>query len=287
MFMNGLVKFICAVIIIGSVSSCTNKWSNMVPKSSYDAPFPKVGKDLTDILGNKLYIKHGKDTTVFTVINKGDKNLIIDKDNDTIFYGSVSKFRGLYYFSQQLNDTSFLIYAVRRSGNYLYGLNAPWYEGILIDHSIKRGEHKKLLKRMSADSNIIRLHPDKHEMKQLYAMIMDSLPPDTLITVHDKLSANTKIDTATIVKTIDPEDFEMFSKVYPNPASNELNIELQQKQNVGYIISDITGKAISNGQLHDSLNQVDISNLASGIYIITLVKANGKGEESVKIIKKG
>lgn len=283
--MKSLVKLLLIGLVVSGIS-CTNKWASMMPKSSFDAPFPKSGKDLSELLGNKLYIKRGKDTTVFSVINKGDKNLIIDKNSDTIFFGTVSRYKGLLYFSQQLNDTAYLIYAVRRSGNYLYGLNAPWYEGILIDHSINRGEYKEMLKKMGKDGSFIRLHPDKNDMRKLYTMIMDSLPPDTLITMPQKPGEVAKVDTASIIKEVDTEDFEMFSKVYPNPVTDELNIELQKKQDVGYTISDITGKAISNGQLHDTLNRVEVKALNPGIYVLTLAKANGKGEESVRVIKK-
>ncbi|MGP8214104.1 MAG: T9SS type A sorting domain-containing protein [Bacteroidia bacterium] len=265
-------------------ASCSN-WSNIIPKSSFDAPFPKKNKDLTQVLGNKLYIKRGKDTTRLSIAVNGIRNIITDKNGDTIFYGSVSKFRGLYYFSQQLNDTSYLIYAVKLKGNYLYGLNAPWYEGKLIDRSIARGEYKGLIKSISADSSIIRLHPDKKEMRKLYAMIMDSLPPDTLLAVPANMNVPAKIDTNEITQQVDPEDYEMFSKVYPNPATNEVNIELQQRTDVKYMLSDITGKTLTNGELHDSVNKVDISALQNGIYVLTLAKADGKGEESVKIIK--
>src|ERR1700739_3963023 len=102
--MKSLVKLLIICFVVSGVS-CTNKWASMVPKSSFDAPFPRANKDLTELLGNKLYIKRGKDTTVFNIINKGDKNLIIDKNSDTIFFGVVSRYKGLLYFSQQLNDT--------------------------------------------------------------------------------------------------------------------------------------------------------------------------------------
>jgi hypothetical protein len=279
-------KVFLYLILMTVLASCNNNWSNLIPKSAYDAPFPKDNKDASQLLGDKLYIKRGKDTTILTITNIGKRNLIVDKNGDTIFYGSVSRFRGLYYFSQQLNDTSYLIYTVRKSGNYLYGLNAPWYEGVLIDHSVKRGEYKGLVKSISKDGNTIRLHPDKKEMKKLYAMIMDSLPPDTLLMAPEIKNLIVKTDTSSITKELDPEDFEMFSKVYPNPATDELNVQLQQKMTVGYTLYDITGKAITNGELHDSINQVNIGSLKSGVYVLTLAKANGKGDESVKVIKR-
>jgi len=274
---------VCAISIL--FASCNNNWSNVIPKSSFDAAFPKTNKDLTQILGNKLYIKRGKDTTVFKITNNGKQNLITDKNGDTIFCGAVSKFKGLYYFSQQLTDTSFLIYAVKVNGELLYGLNAPWYEGILIDHRIQKGEYRDLVKRISADGKVIRLHPEKSEMNKLYAIIMDSIPPDTMLAPPVKVNASIKIDTSSIIAQIDPEEFDMLSKVYPNPATSELNIDLQQKTDVKYMLSDILGKPITNGEFHDTTNKLDISNLPNGVYVLTLTTTNGKGEESVRLIK--
>jgi hypothetical protein len=274
-------------LCLGSIffASCGGDWSNVIPKSSFDAPFPKTNKDLTQVLGNKLYIKRGKDTTVFKIVYNGKQNLITDKNGDTIFCGAVSKFRGLYYFSQQLTDTSFLIYAVKVKGELLYGLNAPWYEGILIDHRIQKGEYRDLVKRISVDGKVIRLHPEKIEMKKLYAIIMDSIPPDTMLGGPLKVITLTKLDTASIITQIDPEEFDMLSKVYPNPVTSELNVDLQQKADVKYMVSDILGKPITNGEFHDTTNKLDISNLPNGVYVLTLTPSNGKGEESVRLIK--
>ena len=275
----------CLVIISMFCVSCTNEWDKFIPKSTFDAPFPKPNKDLTKILGKKLYIKRGKDTTKFNITATDKLNLITDKNGDTIFCGTVSKFRGLYYFSQQLNDTAYLIYAVKKVGDLLYGLNAPWFEGIQIDKRIEKGEYKELVKYISIDGKVIRIHPEKHSMKKMYAEVMDSIPPDTILAVPGNMSTPAVMDTTNITQQIDPDDFEMFSKVYPNPAKDEVNIDLQEKQEVKYMISDMTGKTIVYGDLHDTTNKIDVSKLPAGIYIITLVKTGSNEEESVKIIK--
>jgi hypothetical protein len=283
-----IIKRISAVglLAVSILFTSCNNWSSVIPKSSFDTAFPKENKDLTDLLGSKLYLKRGNDTTIFSITYNGKQNLIVDKNGDTIFCGKVSKFRGLYYFSQALTDTTYLIYAVKKKENLLYGLNAPWYEGILIDHHVLKGEYKDIVKSISTDGKVIRLHVVKSEMRKLYTMIMDSLPPDTILMAPVKMNMPpAKVDTNLIAAQIDPEDYEMFSRIFPNPATTEVTVELQQKANVKYTISDILGKAITNGELHDSVSTININGLNKGIYVLTLVKADGKGEESVKIIK--
>jgi hypothetical protein len=61
-------------------------------------------------------------------------------------------------------------------------------------------------------------------------------------------------------------------QVYPNPASNFLNIKL--KGNASLTISDLQGKTFLNSN-YDGINGIDISQLNTGIYLVT-IQQNGK-----------
>ncbi len=61
-------------------------------------------------------------------------------------------------------------------------------------------------------------------------------------------------------------------QVYPNPASNFLNIKL--KGNASLAISDLQGKTFLNSN-YDGINGIDISQLNTGIYLVT-IQQNGK-----------
>ncbi len=75
--------------------------------------------------------------------------------------------------------------------------------------------------------------------------------------------------------------------IYPNPATHELNIEIQYHQDFdanntsGYTIQNLTGQVVLKGDLTISQEktEIDISSLSSGIYV---VKANGKAQKFVK-----
>ncbi|MCF6183131.1 MAG: T9SS type A sorting domain-containing protein [Bacteroidales bacterium] len=58
-------------------------------------------------------------------------------------------------------------------------------------------------------------------------------------------------------------------KIYPNPAVNEIKIDLSSfnNQNVSISLIDITGKTVALYNLANS-NTIDISNLKSGIYFV-------------------
>ena len=63
--------------------------------------------------------------------------------------------------------------------------------------------------------------------------------------------------------------------VYPNPTNNVLYIKSNQ-QIESICLYDITGKNIIKKQTKNNLNQLDISNLRNGIYVLHLVDENQK-----------
>jgi len=252
------------------------------PKTTFDSPFPKRNRDLTNILGDNLTIKSGTDTLELKISAFKNYNLITDsKTGDTIFKGTVCKFRGLYYFNQQLNDTSYWIYAVKLNDNLIYGLNSAWGQTLLVDRAIENGQYKKLVKYLSADK--IRLHPDKRELKSLFSAIIDSIPPDTILQFQAVSPILT--DTTKVLTQIDPEDFEFFSKVYPNPTTDYVNIELQEKNKITYQLTDINGKTVLQGQFEDRLNKIDLSKQTAGVFYLTLISPTDNQRETTKIIK--
>lgn len=63
-------------------------------------------------------------------------------------------------------------------------------------------------------------------------------------------------------------------KLYPNPAVDVLNIELDYNKTATVRILDITGKVIGTQALENGAAQVDVSSLAKGIYIYELSSEN-------------
>ncbi|MGL2962828.1 PQQ-dependent sugar dehydrogenase [Flavobacterium sp. RSB2_4_14] len=74
--------------------------------------------------------------------------------------------------------------------------------------------------------------------------------------------------------------------IYPNPANNELYIKNENNVGLKFItIADLTGKIVLNQNIQRmSSNAINISNLAKGMYLVTLETQNGLTATS-KIIK--
>ena len=279
------MKTLLNIIILTIIFALTSCGGNLnEPNITFDSQFPKRNKNLANILGDELKIKSGEDTLIYKITSSKNNNLIINsKTRDTVFFGTVSKFRGLYYFNEQLNDSSYWIYAVKISDNLIYGLNTAGAQLYYVDQAIKNGNNRKLIKYINSDTSVIRLHPYKRELKKLFSSIISNFLPDTILNYQETYS---KIQDATSTLTvIDPEDFNYISKAYPNPTKDILNIELQQKSKSTFQLTDLSGKIVLQGQLNEIINKIDISKQQIGVYALTIVNTAEEEKETIKIIK--
>lgn len=66
-------------------------------------------------------------------------------------------------------------------------------------------------------------------------------------------------------------------EVFPNPAQNLLEVKVTSVEPVSQVrVTDVTGKVLVNNRFHqDQTNEIDVSGLENGTYIITLVTEKG------------
>ncbi len=71
--------------------------------------------------------------------------------------------------------------------------------------------------------------------------------------------------------------------VYPNPVLDVLNIDSDSKLS-GVTVYDLTGKAVSSHTMAAQKNQINLSKLSPGVYVVTV--QTEAGSKTVKILKK-
>lgn len=289
--MKGMLKFFSFLLLPFLLNSCGEGNPMLImPKSTFDAPFPKRNRDLSRVLGSNLKIWNGYDTLDLKLSSTKTHNLIVNKSTgDTLLYGPVSKYRGLYFCSYQYTDTSYWITAIKIQGNLVYGLSSPLDQMYLVDSLVEKGQCTAMLKYM--DSEHYRLHPDKKEMRKIYAQIMKGVIPDTIVDketgAHPKLDEIVSpelFDPEQTIAAIDPEDFVHFSKAYPNPAKDNVTIELQQKGKVSYTLSSMSGQVVRSGEFTDVRNALNLEGIPGGVYYLAIYSAEENLQERIPII---
>jgi hypothetical protein len=81
--------------------------------------------------------------------------------------------------------------------------------------------------------------------------------------------------------SINEIEFNQNLKFYPNPTSNSVFLYIENEIIKNIYIFDLNGKLVSNQK--NSNNQIDLSNLQTGTYII---KTDNQNIKSFKIIKR-
>lgn len=290
--------FISTLLLTFLLTSC----DDLQPDISFDSPFPKRNKNLQWKLGDQFSILKNNDTITYRItFNHTDReNYIINNNtNDTIFAGIVSKYRGLYYFNHQINDTTYWISAVDidkdifNMHNTIRGLGTAFQQMLLLNNEIEQGNLKKLIKYNDPDKNIIRLHPDKKILHDYYSSIIESFPADTLVdlTTDQEPTENTT-DTLqfkelqdTPETAVDFEEYEIIKNVYPNPTKDHCNIELYKTNQYHFDLVDNSGKLVHRGQFTNRTNKIDLTDFQTGIYILRVYTADKNDIETVSIIK--
>lgn len=292
------MKNIHKIFIIGLlVTSCSDEVTIKI-KSSFDSPFPKRTKDLTWNLGKDFSLKRESDTLDFKVtFNKDNRyNYIIEKKaHDTVFAGTVCKYKGLYYFNRQINDTSYWIYAVKIQNGTIIGLQTDWiqmlswdskFDRFLINPKDVKNAKSSVLKYVDLNKDIIKLTPEKRVMKKFYEAIIDSLPIDTLINWYkpiQDIEIEKKLTDIELLET-NIDQLDIIDRLYPNPAKDNVTLVLNYQEIFQYGIFDINGKLIDNGKLKALKNNINTSYLKNGIYFLRVYPSDNDEVETVKII---
>lgn len=73
--------------------------------------------------------------------------------------------------------------------------------------------------------------------------------------------------------------------VFPNPAKNILNIQIQETgaSPVAWSVMDISGNKVENGVLEKGMNRLNISHIYEGIYILEVVSGDQKSTRKIQV----
>ncbi len=97
---------------------------------------------------------------------------------------------------------------------------------------------------------------------------------------EDEESISIQVETNPFVP-----NWEYNVSIYPNPATTTLNLTSTATSDFELAILDITGKVIKTDKMSDQRFTFDVSDLASGMYMLRLVSTDG-ASKVVKFVKR-
>lgn len=82
-------------------------------------------------------------------------------------------------------------------------------------------------------------------------------------------------------------DISIELKLYPNPTTDIINIEVQDLASGGYYeFRNIIGKRLLSGSLDKAVTTLNIEEYNKGIYLVTIFDAKGNRQVTKKVLKK-
>ena len=94
-----------------------------------------------------------------------------------------------------------------------------------------------------------------------------------------------KMEIKVVESTVGVKHQEMkLVRIYPNPVSSTLSVNVNSTDIIFFSLTDITGKVIMNDVFSEKTNGLDLSSLETGFYFLKV--SNGISSNTLKIVKK-
>jgi hypothetical protein len=200
-------------------------------------------------------------------------------ENDTVYHYHDNQFYILYDFSAQSSDSwqADTITTAEVDSTGSMQINSTNFNWLSVSSAGGNTFYGKIVERIGCIENyMFPEHPaDGHEGGTFRCYEDDSISYDI---------TSSGCDYIVSMESVESEQSEI--SVYPNPAENEINIELKTSEGMSYEIEIYSsfGQRMRTIKTAEQNNSIDIRDLSPGIYFVIL--KDGKKRQYVKKIIK-
>jgi len=257
--------------------------------TAFNEPFPKRGINLSREMGSDFWIKKNGRTFPFHIeYYRADRtNLITDTEGDTMFNGTISQYRGVYYFNHKLNNGNYQIAAMQLDGDLVKGFLAFHSQMHWLQDSLEKWKDVKPKKDWPGyllaceDENIL-IQTEKRAAKMLFEPLLEKMEYDTLI--REGFEADQQVSSENKEEEPIPETKNSLIKsISPNPAVDQCIIFLSESEySVTLTLRNIEGKKLDKVTINDRQYTFDLGPYPSGTYIIQA--DNGEMNETEQLL---
>lgn len=192
------------------------------------------------------------------------------------YTGTMDTLEFAYKYSPSKGDTASVSASFMKDGQMMSGFDTLFYASVTSYTNVKIPFHNGL----PADSVIISINSSSHNHDtsntQYAAYVGSVLKIDNMTFASQKmvLGVNNVTDAGEI-------------KVYPNPARNQINVNLSDISDAleKLAVYDLSGRLMSSqvysGGVRSVTENIDISSFSSGIYLIEVTTGNGRFYQKV------
>ncbi|MFK8045472.1 MAG: S8 family serine peptidase [Crocinitomicaceae bacterium] len=107
---------------------------------------------------------------------------------------------------------------------------------------------------------------------------------DYFVTITDANGCEYVSEAITVSSVLQIRENNLEFSIHPNPAKENMTITLSSEESVDFLLIDQTGKLIQTQKLYQLTNQIDLSSLSAGIYIVKLSSTSGSNSTKKLVI---
>ena len=274
------------ILILTFVATILFGCGELEPNVDFAEPIKGRTINLSNRVGESFQIIRENDTINYSIYfdKSTDYNYLVKADTDTVFIGTVTKRNELFLLNRPLNNGKFAIHALKFTDSTVIGLETEWLQSSIIKNELDNGKYANLI---TDTVGINTLQTKKKDGKEIFRFVIEKLEPEKLVSYElDYLAEDYKKDTITtnsdsqiITKT------RLIKKVYPNPFTDNITIELTEKAPYVFKIFDLNGKHIKTSKLNTVNMKIELPNLKTGYYILKILAPNTELLDEIKLIK--
>ncbi len=268
------IKIIAPLILLIILIGCNEYEPDIV----FEKPIKGKLINLSSRLGNSFKVIRESDTIKYKISfdDISNINYITTSDSDTVFVGTITKRNELYLLNRKLSENKVVIHAIKVTDSTITGLETEWIQNQIIKNQIDSGYYQNII---SDTTNNITISPKKKDGKEIFRFVIEPLKPEKLIISNQDLTEEKN------ESLLNPIDYKLIDKIYPNPFIYKITIELKQKAPYVIMINDINGNRVKTTKLNTNHFELYLPDLSKGYYFLKVLNTNTDESESFKLIK--
>lgn len=284
-------KLLFALFGTGVLFSCGDgKGFFYKPESAFTQTISKRNVNLVRKLGPSFSLIEGRNTVTYKLEfdNETDFNTILTEKGDTVFSGTVNRFKGLYLLNNKLSSGNYLIHALKVTDSTMTGLNSEMDQAYLIDQQIKKG---KLSEAILDSAETVLINPDNKTADILFYTILRKIDiyKRADYKPSSKKASNSKTETAKEAETTDispvtpKEELKYIETIFPLQVRRKITVRLKRDMfPCTYQIISTEGEIMLKGKMERKRKTIDCQSIKSGTYYLTILE----NEETIVFVKK-
>lgn len=221
-----------AALICLGLNGCYRKQEVTPSPYPFDNAPTKHRLNLVRLLGEEVVLASATDTIALRIGFEPATRIstITSPDNHLTTRGWVTRYRGAFYFTELLPDSTYYVHSWRRDRHTVQGLLDGYAQMTRLTEAIDQGRYPELTRRHAPDSTI-HLRYEAQVLRPFYEAELARLPvyrrlkPEWPLTGRSATPPSVAAATALKPDTAPPAT-GLIRALYPNPAHTQVTVQL-------------------------------------------------------------